>query len=253
MNLWTPIPPTWKLTFCEEFNGPSLDRNRWGWPDGTPDTTYPDYSNAIYDAKNIAFENSCAVLSVNKTANGYSTCSMTSNHRQTYGYWEARAKAPAAAAGIGAGFWTDAEGWTMPEIDILEWLSCTPTVNHMTWHYAEPDDGTNAWGVSHSVSNPQLDLSDDFHLYGMLWRPGLISWYFDGVLTAGTRYRVDEANAVAQQTIVNTTIGGWGMNWVDAATRFPTQYIVDYVHIYSDDPAAVAVEPDAGYRGPGAV
>lgn len=252
MNLWTPVPPTWKLTFCEEFDGP-LSRERWGWPDGTPDTTYPDYGNATYRAANITIADSCATLSVDQTPDGYSTCSMTSNHRQTYGYWEARAKPPQAAAGIAATFWTDAEGWTMPEIDILEWLGCEPEVNHMTWHYATPDDGSNAWGVSHSLRNPMVDLGGDFHLYGMWWRPGLISWYLDGRLVASTGYRVDEANAVPQQTILTATVGGWGLNFVGDATAFPARYMVDYVHIYSDDPAAVAAAPDPGYRGPGAI
>lgn len=246
-RFWTPGGTGWTLTFDEEFSGLTLNSSRWGVPNGTLDQTYTDYTNATFESSNIVIANSIANLSVNKISNGYTTASMTSTFTQTYGYWEARLKPPYAANGVAAGFWLDAVGWTFPEIDILEWLGIQPATNHMTWHYAIPNDGTNGIGVSFSLDNPQVNLNSDFHVYGMLWEPGKVTWFLDGLQIACTNYNVNTANAVPLQIIIDATVGGWGINKIDGSTQFPAIYQIDYIRVYSNSPTAIAATPDPGY------
>jgi Ca2+-binding RTX toxin-like protein len=251
-NVYTPITgdPSYKLTFDEEFNGSSIDTQKWLVPyDGAPDHTYPTYSNAqFWDSTNLTVANGTADFKVTQTPTGYDTASITSNYSQTYGYFEARIKVPSNANGIGANFWTDAPGWQFPEIDISEWLGSTSNSNHTTWHYATPVDGNNATGISHTVTG--FDPSA-WHVVGALWTPTSINWYYDGVQVFQTSINVNSANAIPQQAILGATVGGFNGNLVDASTIFPADYQVDYVHIYSSNPSAIAVTPEANYCGPG--
>ena len=246
---WTPVGPSWKLTFDDEFDRTSIDARRWGIPDGTVDHIYSTYSNAVFKAANIRVASGFAELTVTQTAAGYGTAAMTSYFLQAYGYWEARVRPPCYAAGIAAGFWTDARGWTYPEIDILEWIGVTPTTNYMTWHYAYPQDGNNAFGISSSTTN--VNFCGAFHVLGVWWRPTSITWYIDGAQVAQTSINVDAQNAAPLWVILDATVGGFDIDYIDRTTRFPAHYLVDYVHVYSISPGAVAVTPDAGYGGPG--
>lgn len=248
-HYWTPVGPGWKLTFDDEFDGTAANTRRWGIPDETVDHTYATYSNAVFKAANISVANGFAELTVTQTAAGYGTAAMTSYFSQTYGYWEARVRPPCYADGIAAGFWTDARGWTFPEIDILEWIGITPTTNYMTWHYAYPQDGNNAVGISSSLSD--VNFCGSFHVVGMWWRPTSITWYIDGAQVAQTKVYVNAQNAAPLWVILDATVGGFGIDYIDQTTQFPAHYLVDYVHVYSSSANAVAVAPDAGYRGPG--
>ena len=248
-HFWTPVGPGWKLTFDDEFDGTALNLQHWGVPNGTVDHIYSTYSNAEFRATNISVADGFATLSVTQTAAGYDTAAMTSYFRQTYGYWEARVRPPCYADGVATGFWTDAQGWTYPEIDILEWIGVTPTTNYMTWHYAYPQDGYNAFGISSSVSG--INFCGNFHVVGMWWRPNAISWYIDGAQVAQTGIYVNAQNAVPLWVIFDATVGGFGIDYINQTTRFPAHYRLDYVHVYSSAPSAIAVPPESGYRGPG--
>ena len=79
----------------------------------------------------------------------------------------------------------------------------------------------------------------------------LISRHLDGVQVAVATKNVNLQNAAPQQTILDATVGGFGINFVDQTTRFPAHFLVDYVHVYSNAAGAVAVIPDPGYGGPG--
>jgi hypothetical protein len=251
-SVYTPITgdSSYKLTFDEEFNGTAIDKSKWQVTfDGNPDHTYPTYGNAqFWNSTNLKVAYGMADLAVTKCATGYCTAAVTSTHLQTYGYFEARVKMPPNAKGIGAGFWMDAQGWQFPEIDISEWLGVTPTSDYTTWHYAYPSDGTNTTGISKKVSLGDPTL---WHVVGVLWNPGTITWYYDGVQVFQTSTNVNSTNAIAQWMLLTATVGGFNGNTVDSTTVFPAHMYVDYVHAYSNSPTAIAVPPQAGYGGPG--
>jgi beta-glucanase (GH16 family) len=97
-----------------------------------------------------------------------------------YGRFEARIKV-ARGAGTNTAFWMmpdvkKFEPWPKSgEIDITEQLGREPTITHGTIHYPghlrRRDQG---------VYNGDVDLADDFHVYGVEWSRGAFEWYVDG-------------------------------------------------------------------------
>ena len=238
----TPITgdSSYVLTFDEEFNGTAIDKTKWQVTfDGNADRTYSTYPNAqFWNSTNLTVVNGVADFAVTKCPTGYCTAGITSFLLQTYGYWEARVKLPANAAGIGANFWTDAKSWVFPENDIIEWSGSTPATYRANWHNGA------SWVSVNTVSGADTN----FHVVGMLWTPTTITWYLDGVQKA--QVPTNGAGAVPQWTLLVATVGPFG-NLIGSSTVFPAHYQVDYVHIYSNSPTAVAVTPQANYGGPG--
>jgi hypothetical protein len=241
-NVSTPIigDSSYKLTLDEEFNGTSIDKTKWQVTfDGNPDHTYTTYPNAqFWNSTNLTVANGVADLAVTKCSTGYCTAAITSFYLQTYGYWEARVKVPANAAGIGANFWTDSQNWVFPENDIIEWSGSTPSTYRANWNT----------GTSWVSTNTLTGVDTNWHVVGMLWTPSTITWYLDGVQKATVS--TNNNGAVPQWTLVGATVGPFG-NLIDSSTVFPAHYQVNYVHIYSNSTSAVAVTPQANYGGLG--
>jgi beta-glucanase (GH16 family) len=126
-NVFTPITgdASYKLTFDEEFNGTAVNNTVWQVTyDGNSDQTYGTYPNAYFwNSTNMTVGGGSLDLAVSKVGSNYHTAAITTSFLQTYGYWEARVKMPANARGIGTNFWTDANGWNFPEIDMALQIS----------------------------------------------------------------------------------------------------------------------------------
>jgi beta-glucanase (GH16 family) len=69
-------------------------------------------------------------------------------------------------------------GWPdCGEIDIMEHAGSQPTAVHGTIH------GPGFAGLEHGIGQEHdtgVPLADDFHVYGVEWRPNHITWYLDG-------------------------------------------------------------------------
>ena len=161
---------------------------------------------------------------------------------------------PESGKGMWPAFWLNDSGH-YPEIDVFEWLGNGPSQQWTSYHPADDITLTKGLGIGAVQSGP--DYSAAFHVFGMLWRPGCITWYIDSKqvfeLAQGQSYQGVAVNITTtpMSTILNSGVGGWNQNLVDDSTRFPAHYIVDYVHIYSTDPALPAVRPQPSYRGQG--
>src|SRR5262249_55110958 len=82
--------------------------------------------------------------------------------------------------------------------------------------------------------------------YGVLWEPGSVTYYYDGNEVGQTTSGITSSPMfMILNHGVSDTIGG--------PTSVPSDMLVDYVHVYSHDPHAVAVAPQANYDGPGSV
>ena len=71
-----------------------------------------------------------------------------------------------------------------------------------------------------------IDLSADFHRYSVLWEPGLIVWYIDGIeiqRITGVRVSDEPMNIVAHLVV--------GSNWIGApdAQSVPAVFEIDYI------------------------
>ncbi len=144
-----------------------------------------------------------------------------------YGYFEIRAKIPK-----GKGLWPAI--WLLPstqeprpEIDILEVLGHAPDVYEMHLHYLDKKKDWKSEGKNAKV----VDLSADWHAYGLEWSKDAVVWYLDGK----EMWRYTKPDGISQEPmylLINLAVGG---NWPgspDARTKFPADFLIDYVRVW---------------------
>jgi beta-glucanase (GH16 family) len=74
-------------------------------------------------------------------------------------------------------------------------------------------------------------LTKGWHVYGLTWDKDSIRWYLDGK-TVWTFEEKDAIPSVPMYLLINLAVGG---NWPgppDAKTKFPAEFIVDYVRVW---------------------
>ena len=83
-----------------------------------------------------------------------------------------------------------------------------------------------------------------WHIYGMIWTKGQVQYYVDSpsnvyaTFTAsyyanhGATWPFDSGNSFFM--LLNLSVGGKLPGNPDSSTPFPSQYLVDYVHIYTN-------------------
>jgi beta-glucanase (GH16 family) len=229
----TPPPGSsnsWQLTFAEDFNGTSIDPTKWNT------FYYPNIVNTghnelqAYTPSALTVQNGVLRIRADKQALGglnYTSGIIQSRDKfaQLFGYFEMRARLP-KGSGLWSSFWMlpQSHNWP-PEIDIMENLGHEPTTIYMTNHWTD-SAGTNPFHTSY-VTGP--DYSLDYHTYAVLWAPGQIIWYIDGIESARTTQHVASE---PMYLLANLAVGGdWPGN-PDANTSFPSFYDIDYIHVY---------------------
>lgn len=163
----------------------------------------------------------------------------TMNPTFGYAYYEMRAQLP-KGNGLWPAFWLlPADGAWPPEIDIVEGLGNSPTVDYTTVHSTQNFSKAVTYSSGHWQSGASPDVGVDttagFHTYGCDFRADVITWYFDGKKVFSSPTPKDLVNR-KMYIILDTAIGGWNGNEVDASTQFPTDYVIDYVRVYSAVP-----------------
>ena len=106
-------------------------------------------------------------------------------------------------------------------------------------HQCRP--GYQREGLGATTTLPQGEkLSESFHVYGMIWKPGSITLYFDDPsnviahytpadLPAGAKWPFDDGKFFF---ILNIAVGGaWGGN-PTPSTQFPQTMLVAFVHVW---------------------
>lgn len=254
LDLPPDLPPA-QLTFAESFDdfahgaGPWLTRFKW---DGIGAFTLPGngelqlYVDPAFTGEGetplgldpFSIEDGSLVISAEPAPEplldrlwGYRYLSgmiSSRNHlEQTYGYFAIRAKLP-AGQGLWTAFWLlPVEPVWPPEIDIIEVLGHEPDKLYMNLHTTIPEHR----GTIEARRGP--DLSQDFHEFGLAWRPDRIDWYLDGehLLTKPTPDDMD----VPMHLLMTLSVGG---NWPgppDATTVFPAMLVIDEVRVYQFD------------------
>jgi beta-glucanase (GH16 family) len=241
------IPAADTLLFDDEFNGDRLDLTKWyrcyNWCDETTGGSY----GAPYDLEwmwkyNVSVSGGMLNLTAKKNVRGhqYTSGVITTGGSATtppsfifqYGYMEMSAQFP-AGNGMWPAFWLlPADGSWPPEIDAMEWLGNTPTIDYVTIH----------WGVERHGHHPSSgkaydtgdDLSTGFHTYGVDWQADHVTWYFDGKAVKNFTNVADIPHK-PMYIIVNLAVGGW-IAPPDGTNRFPATMLVDYVRVWSQKP-----------------
>ena len=158
-----------------------------------------------------------------------------------YGYLEARVKMP-SGIGQNPAFWLLGDnitrvGWPASgEIDVMEQPLIQLNQNAGSVHYSTSYSGCcdNHKTITRTFTGGQI-LSEDFHAYGILWTPGKITFYIDGV-AYGSASRTDAQtnfwpfDAPAFLIFDNSTPGvKQTMTWKKSTMQ------IDYVRLWQAD------------------
>jgi beta-glucanase (GH16 family) len=220
-----------RLLFAEEFSGSALDAARWrtdgNWGMGIG---CQDNAGAVSVSGGLLH----LYVHAGQTWCPWSQYSesviQTAGFRDpypfafTYGYAEARLRVP-PGRGIWPAFWLYDVAGGAGELDIGEWLDHDPTTVYLTVHY--PD------GSSSTVPFTGPDWAGAFHVIGLDWQPGRLDWYVDGNLVR--RVSDSRVPAGAMYVLLDNTVGGWAGD-PDSSTPFPSDFQVDYVHVWNKKP-----------------
>ena len=243
----TAAPPdgsgySWKLVFGDDFDGTSLDRNKWisqlPWTrDYKGDAYISDRNVTVADGK----------LTITAKAEDYAGHEFTSGAISTgyskfrfkYGYVEARINMP-SARGSWCNFWMLSDGWP-PEVDIIEYpLDSVSGDNNQRYRYL-----TNIhYGdqQSNMATHWKGDLSAGYHNFAFYWRPWYLEYYFDdGYVRSISDFEYSN-NFGSMYLILDYYVGGnWSGEvwqhpnpdtWPDPATSNAGKMEIDWVRVW---------------------
>lgn len=244
-----PRVAEWELAWQDEFEGPagqSPNPANWRFDVGT------DWGNAQleYDTErpvNVALDGA-GNLAITARRESYRGREYTSGRINTFGLFaqergrfEARIRLP-VGRGIWPAFWLlgnnfGAVGWpACGEIDIMEYRGQEPRVLHGSLHGPGYSGGR---AITRRYELPGPDGFDaDFHVFGVEWQPGRITWTVDG-----TPYHTVTPENLPRSgsdwvfehpffVILNVAVGGTFVGSPDASTVFPQTMLVDWVRVY---------------------
>lgn len=220
----------WQLTWADEFDGTTLDLNKWvietgRWPYNAEWETYIPEANTVANGMLTITSRHDTRYNPPYTSGRIKTQTKFS---QQFGRFEMRGTLP-KTRGIWPAFWLlPNSGWP-PEIDIMEYLGHDRDTVYFTNHWGQQP---NVASQSSEFSGP--DFSAGPHTYACEWYPDRIEWYVDGVRRATHR------NAGVPQEpmffILNTAVGGQWPGYPDASTVFPQRFDIEYVRAFSAVP-----------------
>lgn len=244
----------WSQTFADEFN--SLDywdaatntgqwRTQYIWPRDTIINNELQYyiDPKLHGMSPFSVNDGVLTITARKTPNElksqvadqpYVSGVLTTENgfSQQYGRFEAYAKVP-SGKGLWSAFWLlpSFDRWpegvaVLPEIDVMEHIGHERSTYHTTLH-------TNQHGKldSHPYDHTfNTVLSDNFHLYSVVWTPDFVDWYFDKTWVA--RHATPRDYTKPVHFLLNLAVGGTWPGEPNASTRFPAEYQIDYVRAY---------------------
>lgn len=244
------------LLFEEEFAGSALDPTKWingsygwGWIAGT--ATAP--AHATKTSHVLSDGSVCSMEAANTTVaagmaqmvakKGGSNWQMpwsaplirTAPHFKPGCYIEGRMKFP-SGQGFWPAFWlcgpapsaeADVAKQFTGEIDIVEGLMASPSVQHITVHWDKEQHY-----AEHSVQ--RLNMATQFIVFGCAWTASGFQFYQDDVLVASIPWQAAMAASLDQemQILLNLSVGGnWGGPPAPELTEGLMQ--VDWVRVHA--------------------
>lgn len=235
--------PSMRLIWSDEFEGTQLNTDDWTYElgDGCDknlcgwgNNELQEYSDAETALK---VENGRMTITARSEGNNkFSSARIITQDKVefTFGRIDIRAKMP-KGQGIWPALWMlganiDQVSWpACGEIDIMELVGHEPATTHGTVHYNNNGYATS----SGSKTLESGDLSDQFHVYSIVWEENRIRWFLDNenYKTFAKKDNGYPFNA-PEFFIMNIAIGG---NWPgnpDNTTVFPQTMEVDYIRVF---------------------
>lgn len=233
----------WKLVWSDEFNGDSVDTNKWTFETGTlgggnKELQYYTDTNAYIENSNLVF-----LISRVKTVFLSSRLSTINSYSVTFGKIVARIKMP-YGKGLWPAFWllgTNKTSVNWPycgEIDIAEMRGGDKNGDNVVL-------GTAHWFDTKHIyicRNKDLDepLANDFHNYELEWDEKFLRFKIDGQ----EFNRVDiqsghlDAFRLPFYIIINVAVGGMFSRIYSPAgvtAPLPQTMLVDWVRVFQKD------------------
>ena len=257
----SPLLYGYKLTFDDEFN--TLNAGLPGTPGITWETEpfYLDTSNGGEGTINptppgqpgslLSVHNGVLDMAITDTYDPYLETNpngVPGGFSQQYGYFEMRAELP-TTSGFYSAFWMlpdNGSTWP-PEIDIMEHPADYPNLLMMTNQGGtSAADNAAGTGFYQSLDWNAPDLSAAFHTYGFAWTPTTMTWYLDGQEMFSAPVTAAEQEPFH---LILSAYSNHGRGWLpDVKPGATDQMLVDWVHVYSNDPNAVAIAGQPGYQ-----
>ena len=251
----TPVPPSIdypegysQLYWADEFNGESLNGNKWTYEIGNGSGGWGNNESQYYTNSNDFVSNGVLTIRAKEeTINGFnytSTRIKTQNKvKFTYGYVEARISLP-AVTGMWPAFWMMPNdsyygGWPHSgEIDIMEAKGRFPSNSSSALHFST-SNGDHTY-----LSNEKTGHNiTQFHKYAVEWKEDSIKYYIDDVCHLNIdKYQWTTKNAQGSATapfdkdfylILNLAVGGHfdGYSLPPAGFGYADMQ-VDYVRVF---------------------
>lgn len=242
---------TYTLVWSDEFDSTAVNQNEWQYEvngDGGGNNELQYYTSFTKNSSINAGIFTIKALKEFYLNRSYTSARLHTKKSWQYGKIEARIKLP-YGKGIWPAFWMlgsniSSVGWpSCGEIDIMEMIGGPTTASGgdgRVFGTAHWNSGGHAqYGLSYALSSGKL--SDDYHLYTIVWDATKIVWYFDNAFYCIISTTPAGLNAFRAPffIILNLAVGG---NWPgapDGTTTFPQQMDVDYVRVYQNIPTSV--------------
>jgi beta-glucanase (GH16 family) len=245
------------LTYDDEFNAFAFS------PDGSRgykttlvsgDRTLPSnaeqeyYSDASVGVDPFRLENGALTIRASPGSNPkklpYNSGVITTERSftQTYGYFEIRAELP-QGQGMWPAFWLlpPDKSWP-PEFDALEAFGA-PNANKEGGpnriHVGAITKDYSTGGGGDWVTVP-ADIFKGYHTYGVDWKPDTVTFYFDRQQIYQVKTPSDMHKPMCM--LANLAVGG---KWPGPAAGESGVMKIDYIRVYSSDPKAHRVKPQA--------
>lgn len=230
--------PLMQLSWSDEFDGPSINTNNWGYNTGAGGWGNNEWQTYTTSSENSFIEDGKLNIVATKLYTAYFSARMLTQGKKEfkYGRIDIRAKMP-YGQGIWPALWMlganfGQVGWPRcGEIDIMEYLGHEQSKVHGTVHYW--DNAHRYRGGSYTLPNNQ-SFHDKFHVFSIVWQENAIRWYVNyqqyyEIKDTDVRY---DAFRLPHFFIFNVAVGGNWPGYPNASTVFPQRMIVDYIRVF---------------------
>jgi beta-glucanase (GH16 family) len=247
-----PSPASWKLAWSDEFNGPANtapDASKWVYDlghdgEGWGNHELQAYTNSLENVHQDG-QGHLVIRALKDESGNYTSGRLKTKGKftTTYGKIEARIKLP-HGQGIWPAFWSMGDdiakvGWpNCGEIDIMENIGKEPGIQHGSMHGPGYSDGHSLTGAYTLPKGKKL--SDDFHVYGIVWTKQSVEFLFDGhsyfqatpaSLPKGAEWKFNKPFFL----LLNVAVGGDWPGSPDSSTIFPQEMLIVYVRVFSTE------------------
>ncbi len=246
----TPLQyPDMHLTWHEEFEGTTVETDHWNFDaaNGFPLNCgwgLDELGKYTGDQEHLKVKDGKLMITATRdeSTGTYRTSRINTKEKVsiTYGRLDIRSRIP-EVAGLAAIFWligADMDEVGLPacgEIDILKFAGKAP--EKISGGLVFENDGEEHLGQSYNKSS--VSLSNQYHIYSIIWEENRIRWFFDYYPYFEVRRDDFSHFKIFEKPFfltINLAIGGEYAGAPDSSSSFPTDLEIDYIRLYQRNP-----------------